>query len=805
MNTRAIFIGGLMCAAVSRCFAGAPAGPWQDTPTLPLDGNWHVSVRHHSGFARNQEEDLGEVAVPGAYFLPSDTQNQETTLTLQRPFSVPAAWREACAQGSHVLAEFDSVDYRSTVEVAGSDGAYRKLGEHEGYIGRFAFPLGLALEGQLRVTAWDLREGAGQRPEYVARTTLQGIDPTAWGRNPCGILESARLRLVGPVYLRNAYAVTLTPGNPATVRLGAELVPLMKLSGTVSLRCEVLIPGQETPLLQAQSELHVKANEPGRPVHVFKEITVPGLPPVSTASPTACRVRLAVEREGRVSDTREVSLFNRRFSISGTSIQQNGESFFMKGAGSYQATRLLGVKPETFRGMPYVPYGPSARTQSKLVAEGVLAAGAEWIRFAHHVPYREVHEAMRAAGIKIYQDFPLLWRTDYRKLPQQEILRQFDEFLWRVSAEPAVGIVAVHNEPEFESKPGSADRSMTQRLINALIARTGEIAPHLIVIGASGGYGTAAFPPDREFPINDPVLDRHAYLAPHWEFSFCGYRNIPKRVAALFPDADRPVIWSELAGGFMHQHAYILGLDRSLDEAQLPPQVKAKLVYRGQPLTVRQAFAALAVLDEDDSHKGKRVEEAKRLARPENDPLLIRAGKEHFFADRAALCRPDGGDLNLWSKRVCASWLAAQIYESRLQFLEGRALCGTVPWDSSADIGFPLAVEGYGKNTPQSVKDVRGILAASYAPLAVYARSAGPGGEVSIFVLNDGTAFEGTLELESGGRVVVSRTIRVGAHSVAKENIPRGARPLQGLSGSAATLNLVSERRPLSRYFIVLP
>lgn len=805
MNTRSVLVGGLMCVMVSRSVADSASGSWQDTPTLPLDGNWHVSVRHHSGFARNQEEDLGEVAVPGAYFLPSDTQNQETTLTLQRPFSVPAAWREACAQGAYVLAEFDSVDYRSTVEAAGTDGAYRKLGEHEGYIGRFAFPLGPTLEGQLRVTAWDLREGAGQRPEYVARTTLQGIDPTAWGRNPCGIVESARLRLVGPVYLRNAYAVTMIPGEPATVRLGVELVPLAKLSGTASLRCEVLIPGQETPLWQAKVELRGSANDPGRPVHIFKEVSVPGLPPVSTASPKECRVRLAVERDGRVSDMREVSLFNRRFSISGKSLQQNGKAFFLKGAGAYQATRLLGAKPETFRGAPYVPYGPSAKTQSRLVADGVLSAGAEWIRFAHHVPYREVCETMRETGIKIYQDFPLLWRTDYRRLPPQEITRQFDEFLWRVSAEPAVGIVAVHNEPEFESSPGSPDRSATQRLINSLVARAGEIAPHLVVIGASGGYGTAAFPPDREFSINDPVLDRHAYLAPHWEFSFCGYRNIPKRVAALCPDADRPVIWSELAGGFMRQHEYILGLNRSLDESRLPPQVKAKLVYRGKPLTVRQAFAALAVLEEGESHKGRVVEEAKALARPENDPFLIKAGKEHFLADRAVLCRPDDGDMNLWTKRVCASWLAAQIYESRLQFLEGGALCGTIPWDSSADIGFPLAVEGYGKNTAQSVKDVRGILAASYASLAVYARSAGPEGDISVFVLNDGPAFEGMLELEAGGKVVVSRAIRVGAQSIARETIPRGARPLQGLSGSTAVLNLVSDKRPFSRYSIVLP
>jgi hypothetical protein len=800
MNLYAVSIGVAVCFATCCSLCGA-AGALPEPQTTSLDGTWHLSVRHRApGAAWSRPADQGQVGVPGAYLLWDEAPDQETALTLERPFSVPASWRDACAKGAHVLVEFDSVDYRASVEVAGSDGAYREIGGHEGYIGRFAVPLGETMEGTLRVNAWDLREGAGQKPESVARTTLQGVDPTAWGKNPCGILESVRLRLVGPVYMRNAYAATMTPGNPATVRLGAELLLLTKGPAEVSLRYVFLSPRQDTPLLQGSSKVTIDAGAPGRAVQVFEKVSVPGLPAVSGRPPEECRVRIEIERDGRVYDFRDVSLLNQRFSISGKSLERNGKPFFMKAGGSYFATRLPGVKEESSRKAAYFPSSPATEAQAKLVADGILAAGAEWIRFAHHVPGRRVHEAMRASGVMVYQDFPLLWRTDYRKLPQQEILRQFDEFLWRVAAEPAVGVIATHNEPEFENL-GPA-RTTTQKLINSLIARAGEIAPHLMVIGASGGGGTATFPPDSAFPVNDPILDRHAYFASHWTFSFCGYRVIPNRVESLCSSDGRPIIWSEFSGGFLPQHQYLLGLNRKIDESDLPRRFQNKLVYRGRPFTVREAFAVLSAIENDGASRAEAIASAKKLALPENDPQLIKQAKDHFYADRATVHRPGDGDLNVWSKRVCAAWLAAQIYESRIQFHKGGGLCGTVPWDASADLGFPLSVEGLGNNTAQTVADVRGILAASYAPTAVYARPVESGQNLDFVIINDGPAIEGYLK---AGKSILSRKVTVRAQSLARETLPRTAPEVSKLSGTVAVLSFSSGGRTLSRYPVVLP
>ena len=193
----------VMAIMMALSWWGKAVGAAPDARELLLDGRWQLSVRQRApGTDWSPPVDRGDVEVPGAYLPLNDKQNRETEVVLVRSFSVPKEWREACAKGARVLVEFDAVDYRSKVEASGTDGVFRTLGEHEGYFGRFAVQLGDIMEGRIKVSAWDLREGAGQLTEQIERTTLQGVDPTAWGKNPCGIVESVRLRLVGPVYMQ---------------------------------------------------------------------------------------------------------------------------------------------------------------------------------------------------------------------------------------------------------------------------------------------------------------------------------------------------------------------------------------------------------------------------------------------------------------------------------------------------------------------------------------------------------------------------------------------------------------------------
>jgi len=764
-----------------------------------------MSVRYRApGGDWESAGEAREVAVPGTYYPHFSSEDREVELSFERDVVVPDAWGCHLDNGGRTLVELDSVDYRATVEWISEDGEAAEIGRHEGYLGRFAVDLGGRRKGRLRVKAWDLREGSGEWVESVERTTLQGIDPTGWGINVSGIRESVRLRLTGAVYLRNAFAAAVALGDPATIRFGAELLKVRADQDLDSIRWQVLA-GEEAPGRQggevlaegsipAPSLLLLQEDE----AEQFAEVEVPGLPPSFRGW-----ARLAVlDFAGVTSDVRVVPLWLRRVDVAGNRLRVDGSETYLKGTGLIGITRLLPVEPGSTPGERYFAHSSSLDERMAAVVEVLRKAHVSWIRPAHHLPLRRFHETWRAGDLLVYQDFPLHWHTDFEALTPGEIRRQFDELLWRVASEPAVGLLATHNEAEIKD-PEHADGETVHALIESLMRRAAKLAPHLTTIGSSGSAGTAVFPPDPAFATGDAIVDKHAYFGGHFT-PLMGFRDIPAAVEGIGASDGRPVIWSELGGGWQAHFEYLLGLGDTIVEDDTEAELRRWFVRNGQQYSTRQVYAIVSCRFFERASDADLAACVAEQAVPANDALLIERAREHYFADRAAVTRPADGELQLWRRRITTEWLAAQLYEARIQHLSGGDFAGTIPWDLSVDIGFPAVTVKMSPRAAEAAPDARKAVAAAYAPVAVYARPMKTGEAAEVMVLNDGEEVDATLELSVGGTVLGSKQIVLGAAAVTRPDTSALIGAAEEHPGEIATLRLLLHGELVSSYRLVL-
>jgi hypothetical protein len=793
------------------CAGWAP--PAQAERQRSLDGSWHLLVRKRvAGAAWGSPLHDGPVQVPGSFYLGREDEELEFQLAFSRRLELPAAWACAPALGFHALAEFDSVDYWATVALDGE-----VLGRHTGYLGRFAVDLGARVSGELQVEASDLRQkmaGVHDASDIAnattPRRTVQAVEPSNWGMNVAGILESTRLRLVGPLYLRNAFAATLEAGSPATVRVGAELVALAAGPLEAEVRYELLGP---TGAVVAEGDFVVAAPTlaAGEAHAAVADVAVPSLG-------EATRVRVTVAVAGTVSDLREEAFVRRRVAVQENRLLVDGAPEFAGGPGAYVTARALPLdtldRAADFTG--YVADAALLATRSDALGAAVRQTHARWLRLAHFVPVRLVHERLAASGLLLYQDFPLTWLVDWDALDEAEILAQLEEFVWRVSAQPAVAVVALHNEPEVDqTDPRRLQRA--QRLIEQMIARTRQLAPQLVVIGSSGGAGTAAFPGDKGYPVDDDLLDVHRYLNSVWNSLF-GYRQIPEAIAELAArGGGRPVLWSEGGAAYDTHLGYLMLLTDEIEPAN-PPQaaavrasIEGTLIFAGQRLSLREFYAGVSCLFHEGVSRSDLPAVQACIAghvAARDDRLLIERAQDFFFAHRVrALAPPDANPVVTW-RRVVADWLATQFFEARIQWLQGGDLVGYLPWDQ-AQLGYPMDLLPVTELFAQFAdgtdcrSDTRAIIAAAHAPRAVYVRTLVAGTGAEVLLLNSGVAAEATLKVEVGGveRTAIAQTIA--ASSVT--TLTLSAASLAPLRGEVVELRLELPDGAPTSYRIYVP
>jgi hypothetical protein len=735
---------------------------------LSLDGRWSASVQTRlAGDDWGPATDLPEAAVPGWYF-PFErfpTQDREVLLRYTRRVERPAAW--ACAveaAGYRTVLEFDAADYEAVVRYAG-----REVGRHTGYLGRFGLVLPGAGAGDLEVELRDAVRDVDARGgmESDPRPTLQGADTGGWGVNPVGLPGSVRLRLVRAAYLRDAYAAAVRRGDERLLRVGLaweRLAPVGELTARVRLR-----DGAGTLLLE--QDFVVEPNERGE---ARLETTLAAGSGSRLGFADGATVEVELRADGRLLDARTVLFVDRAVALEDGRLTVDGRPHFARGAAVHHLYRFLPFGSEAYAAGRYVALDAELTTRYAAALDEARGAGVEWLRAGHLVPDAVFLRLARERGLLVYQDFPLHWNTDWEALPGDELERQFREFLWRAAAEPAVALVAAYNEAELGET--DADELATGReLLVRLLETAAETAPHLVAVGCSGCRGTAQFPPNAAYPVDEPLADAHSYFGSWWQPTD-GYRTIPARVASLLSD-DRPVLWSEMGNGWVKHYVYLAALTDVL-EPDAPPELVALRgelapwlrAPDGRTVPLAAFYAGLYCVIERGVAVGPELEPCAVEQRGAwSEAEAIAWAKSYFLADRPAVeGHPD--DPVEAGVLTGAHWLAAQIFESRRLWALGEGLLGVLAWERPEN-GYPFS-RGAGKWVPASVVERgRDIVAAANAPVAATLRAGTTGLEA--WIVNDGPAATFTLRLTNGGVELWREERVVGA--VASATIPSAA------------------------------
>lgn len=714
--------------------------------TVDLSGTWRARVRlRRPASDWGDETALGDVWVPGWYFpFPRfPTEDLDAELVYERPLAWPAAWTCDPTEGWRALVEFDSADHRAVVRLDDAP-----LGEHVGYLERFAVPLPWLASGTLAVSLTDGVRDVDARGgiERYPHTTLQGVDTGGWGVNPVGLPGEVRLRLVRGAYLRAVYAAVVDQDEGET-RLRVGMAVEAFAEAPLRARIRVVEPdGGEWA--QHEAPLALEDGE------AFVEVGVPALPRAGVgAPPPEHRVEVMLLVGDAVADARDAPLVNRQVALVGASLQVNGQDHFARGAAPHHLYRALAVGTADDTPGTYVALDDDLEAAYADRLREATQAGATWIRGGQFLPDAAFLRAARRLGLLVYQDFPLTWHTDLDALPPAEIQRQLRGFLWRVAAEPAVALVATHNETEFEETDADA-LARVQTLLRDLQARVARTTPHLLTVACSGCRSTARFPPAPEYPIDEPISDAHGYPGSWWQ-PHVGYRALGAAVERL-AEGPQPVFWSEMGNGWSLHFGYLVAVDDDLEPsapelAAVRRQIEAWL--RGpddRPLTLRQFYAVVRC-----SQTLGRADLAVCAAEPieGGDAALIAWARDYYFADR---WRVEGApaDPLVAGALISAHWLAAQIFESRWQWAQGAGLLGVIAWERPEN-AFPFR-SAAGRVPAAALDRARDILAAANAPVAASMAVVGDGLEVRL--VNDGAAASVDLRLWAGDAEVWTGT-----------------------------------------------
>jgi beta-mannosidase len=401
-------------------------------PTIDLSGRWR---------AHEQVEDLArrftdvafvddnwpEVTVPGHWQGEAPFAGRDGPVLYRRTFAAAPL-----AAGDRRFLTFDGVFYYGDVWL---DGGY--LGATEGYF----FPHSFEMTDAARRRAGGTHTVAVEVacPPQSDRTNKRAItgvfshsdqlDPS-W--NPGGIWRPVRVRDTGPVRIkwlrvlcsdateshgRLRLDVTLDPGPepdpvPLPARLDADVIgPDGRVLATAT-RDVMLAAGDNRLSWQ------VDVDDPPRwwPWRLGEQ------PRVSV------EVRVAVD--DRPSDARRLLSAIREVRWRDWQLTVNGEPLFAMG--SNQGPIRMDLAAAT----------PAEFTRDVRLA---LDAHLDLLRVHGHVSRPELYDAADAAGLLLWQDFPLQW--GYARGTRKQAVRQAREMVDLLGHHPSIVLWCAHNEP----------------------------------------------------------------------------------------------------------------------------------------------------------------------------------------------------------------------------------------------------------------------------------------------------------------------------------------------------------------------
>lgn len=415
-----------------------------DPTPVDLSGRWQAHV-DDGDLARNFVEptystaDWPEIDVPG-HWRSSPLFAESDGPVLYRRTIEPTP----LAPGQRRFLSFDGIFYLGDIWL---DGHY--LGATEGYffphtfeITRFANEAPDGATGPTTAHTLAAEVASPRQTDRTAKRSITGVfshwdnlDPE-W--NPGGIWRPVRLRDTGPVRI-SWFRVLCTEATEArgTLQLDVTLDP-GEDPPQAPVQVQATVRDAKGTVL-ARTETDVDLTRRGTTVTVPMYVDdPPRWWPWRMGDQPRVTVEIAALVDGVRSDDRKLTTAFRDVTIDNWRWTINGEPMFVMGA-NHGPTRMALAEA----------------TPAELARDVELAkdANLDLLRIHAHVTRPELYEAADAAGLLLWQDFPLQW--GYGRGARKQASRQAREMVDLLAHRPSIAMWCAHNEPlAVEFQPG---------------------------------------------------------------------------------------------------------------------------------------------------------------------------------------------------------------------------------------------------------------------------------------------------------------------------------------------------------------
>ena len=382
--------------------------------------------------------------------------------------------------GQRVWLQFEGVDYFADVWLNG-----RYLGSHEGYFGRFGFDVTphLRADNQLTVRVDSPREMPGEENEIgqlknIFKGALERWDVNNTEVSPGGIWHEVKLIVTGPVRLEGA----AIQAQPLSLPLLGE--PDTAVEALVAVEVTLSLDADQSPR-QIDLALDISPDTTNEPIHQIQQ-TLTLLPGQQT---TRFQIHLAQVQLWWTWDLGRPNLYTLQVSatVDGTPSDHLGQRFGIRRIERREgwATYLNNVRFFQ-RGANYLSdHMLSLMTPERYATDVALLKGAN-LNTVHPfclVEKQAFYEACDAAGLLVYQDFPLWLMAANDGDFIRRALRQAEEMIDQFGHHPCIGIW------NYGSQPSPAN---FEKLCAALVETARRKDPTRIIHQANAAFVSSA-------------------------------------------------------------------------------------------------------------------------------------------------------------------------------------------------------------------------------------------------------------------------------------------------------------------------
>ncbi len=318
------------------------------------------------------------------------------------------------------------------------------LGQHEGYFAPYEREVGGLLQAEnsllIELDCPEERDKLGKRMITGVFSHWDCIDAHA---NPGGIWLPVELHTSGPARLGGARLLTLACDERfAQVRFDLEVDAAAAHAATLRFTFTPRTFAGEPRVITQRRSLRAGSQEIGGLI----KLREPRLWWThDLGDPDMYDVTVEILLGDHVSDARTLGFGVRRFELRDWEAHLNGVRFLVKG-----------------NNYPPGDMRIATMTRARCDEDMRLARGCfmNMLRIHAHVDHPALYDAADAAGVLLWQDFPLQWLYDQSILP--EARRQVRAMVHLLGSHPSVAVWCMHNEAVLIED--TADESLAARL-----------------------------------------------------------------------------------------------------------------------------------------------------------------------------------------------------------------------------------------------------------------------------------------------------------------------------------------------------